>query len=306
MADIRGRIGVKIIDPTTDTNEAAVDASGNLQVGIGAVTAAAGNIAKVEDAAHVSADVGVAVLAVRRDTAAVGSNADGDYSTINVDANGKVWVNAEISGPLEGDDGSIAASLNSLRTVNLLYGFDGTAWERIHTDTGNRVLVSGQAADGAAVAGNPVRVGGKDGSGNTQDIITDTDGHLQVDILSGAGADTPTNPTVDVASSSGTAAGAEANLDSSEITEAEKLHAVDVSASVPFKFRVLAVENTVERALTNLMFGRANERVRWVPPHPDFATHAGASGGTDVFRVEAFNMDNSQAADLHASFYYST
>lgn len=44
--------------------------------------------------------------------------------------------------------------------------------------------VQGQAADGAAVAGAPVRVAGKDGSGNTQDVVTDTDGHLQVDTLS--------------------------------------------------------------------------------------------------------------------------
>lgn len=37
--------------------------------------------------------------------------------------------------------------------------------------------VNNQTADGAAVAGNPVRIGGKDGSGNTQDIITDTSGN---------------------------------------------------------------------------------------------------------------------------------
>lgn len=44
--------------------------------------------------------------------------------------------------------------------------------------------VAGPAADGAAVSGNPVRIGGKDGSGNTQDIATDTSGELQVDVLS--------------------------------------------------------------------------------------------------------------------------
>lgn len=39
-------------------------------------------------------------------------------------------------------------------------------------------IVVGQAADGAAVTGNPIRIGGKDGSGNTQDIATDTSGGL--------------------------------------------------------------------------------------------------------------------------------
>jgi hypothetical protein len=55
-------------------------------------------------------------------------------------------------------------------------------------DGGNSITVdgtitataAGQAADGAAVAGNPVRIGGKDGGGLTQDIITDATGVLAV------------------------------------------------------------------------------------------------------------------------------
>jgi len=42
------------------------------------------------------------------------------------------------------------------------------------------IPVVGTAADGAAVSGNPVRIGGKDGSGNTQDIATDANGNLSV------------------------------------------------------------------------------------------------------------------------------
>lgn len=49
--------------------------------------------------------------------------------------------------------------------------------------------VNNQAADGAAVAGNPVRVGGKDGAGNTQDILTDTTGNLIV--VGSVAADAP-------------------------------------------------------------------------------------------------------------------
>lgn len=50
------------------------------------------SLGKAEDAAHASGDTGVAVLAVRRDAAAAGSGTDGDYSTVNVDAAGKLWV----------------------------------------------------------------------------------------------------------------------------------------------------------------------------------------------------------------------
>jgi hypothetical protein len=48
---------------------------------------------RAEDSAHSTGHEGVVVLAVRRDAAAVGSDTDGDYSTINVDASGRVWTN---------------------------------------------------------------------------------------------------------------------------------------------------------------------------------------------------------------------
>jgi hypothetical protein len=56
------------------------------------------SLAKAEDAAHVSADSGVPMLAVRRDTATVGSDTDGDYSTLNVNASGQLWTAAVQSG----------------------------------------------------------------------------------------------------------------------------------------------------------------------------------------------------------------
>lgn len=46
----------------------------------------------------------------------------------------------------------------------------------------NPLRVMGTVADGAAVSGNPLRIGGKDGSGNTQDILTTTAGVLQAEM----------------------------------------------------------------------------------------------------------------------------
>jgi hypothetical protein len=54
------------------------------------LTAGAASMVKLEDDAHASGDAGVPALAVRRDTAAVGSGADGDYSTVNVDSAGRL------------------------------------------------------------------------------------------------------------------------------------------------------------------------------------------------------------------------
>jgi hypothetical protein len=90
-------------------------------------------IIKAEDAAAVSADKGIMALAVRRDSAASSSGTDGDYSTLNVDANGKLWVNATVS------SGSTAGDV----------AHDGA-------DSGNPVKVGGRARSSeiAAVANN--------------------------------------------------------------------------------------------------------------------------------------------------------
>ncbi len=45
-----------------------------------------------EDTAHASGDLGTEILAVRRDAATSSSGNDGDYSTINTDALGKLWT----------------------------------------------------------------------------------------------------------------------------------------------------------------------------------------------------------------------
>jgi hypothetical protein len=88
----------------------ASDSTGLLPVSI----SSGGITGRAEDDAHSSGHEGVVILAVRRDTAAVGSDTDGDYSTVNVDSAGRVYVNS-----------------------------------------------AGTAAHDAAIAGNPVRIGGR-------------------------------------------------------------------------------------------------------------------------------------------------
>lgn len=58
----------------------------------------ASNLGKTEDNAHSSADVGVAVLAVRRDSESSGVDADGDYSMLSVDSSGRLRVIVSGSG----------------------------------------------------------------------------------------------------------------------------------------------------------------------------------------------------------------
>lgn len=85
------------------------------------------NLGKAEDAAHSSGDVGVMMLGVRKDTA-VALGADGDYHPVEIDGDGRVWVNVA------------AGNLNSIANVG-------------------EALVRGFAAHGAAADSSPVGVG---------------------------------------------------------------------------------------------------------------------------------------------------
>jgi len=77
---------------TTDGDNATLntDASGRLWVNCG--TGCSGGTQFAEDLAAISADVGTIALAVRRDAAASSSTTDGDYSTLNTDSTGRLWV----------------------------------------------------------------------------------------------------------------------------------------------------------------------------------------------------------------------
>jgi hypothetical protein len=86
-----------------------------------------------EDSAHTSADTGNFVLGVRNDTLAALGGADGDYVPFQMNASGALYV--EVA--------SLPASTSTIEVV-------------------------GDAAENAAVAGNPVLVGGRyDSSGRT-------------------------------------------------------------------------------------------------------------------------------------------
>lgn len=60
---------------------------------------------------------------------------------------------------------------------SLCFGFNGSTWDRLQVDGSKNLRVGGSAASGATATGNPVLVGGKDGSGNAQSVATDTSGN---------------------------------------------------------------------------------------------------------------------------------
>ena len=93
-------------------------------------TVAATSIAKAEDAAHTSGDVGAASLSVRDDDLSSDSSADGDYQFLRSDSVGRLYVN-----PYGGDVARFLSACSSAAT--------GTADTSIVAAVGgNRIYVT--------------------------------------------------------------------------------------------------------------------------------------------------------------------
>jgi hypothetical protein len=112
------------------------------------VAIASGGIAGIaEDSASAGGEEGIMVLAVRRDTAAVGSGTDGDFSTLNVNATGRLYTSTTV-------DAALPAGTNNIGDVDVLTLPNVTLAAGTNTNE-----VVGDAAHGAAVAGNPLLTG---------------------------------------------------------------------------------------------------------------------------------------------------
>lgn len=178
--DASGRLHVNVGN-TVNVASHAVTNAGTFAVQA-TVAAGATNIAKAEDAASADADVGVPAMAVRKATPANTSGTDGDYEMLQMSA-GRLWTSTTIDAALPAGTnaiGKLAANsgvdigdvdVTSLPNVTLAAG----------TNTNEMV---GDAAHDAAVAGNPVRTGGRArtsdytsvANDDTADFITDLNG----------------------------------------------------------------------------------------------------------------------------------
>jgi len=107
-------------------------------------------IAKTEDAAHVSTDVGSATLVVRDDDLSSDSSADGDYQFAKSDSVGRLYVN-----PFGGDVNRFLVSCSSAAT--------GTADTAIASAVvGNRIYVTSLTCNNTAAVASIITL--KDGS----------------------------------------------------------------------------------------------------------------------------------------------
>jgi len=164
-----------------------------------------------EDTAHVSGDKGQLGLVVRADTAGSLVSADGDYSPLQVDANGRLRVDAEVSvttGSDKAEDaahasGDIGAYVLAVRqdTLSASVGSDGD-YGSFKIDSVGRLwttaVVAGDVADDAADSGNPLKVGTKAYSGALTAVSATGD---RADMISDLYRRVWTNPSANISGS---------------------------------------------------------------------------------------------------------
>lgn len=126
---------------TTITNAVHVDDNGGSLTVDGSVSVSglvpgttATSLGKAEDAVAADGDVGVMMLAVRKDVPATTVGAAGDYHPLEVDANGRLWVSATIDAALPAGGNTIGAvqiaaaqTLATVTTVTSLTQMNGQA-----------------------------------------------------------------------------------------------------------------------------------------------------------------------------------
>ena len=274
------------------------------------------DLGKAVSSASGATDTGVASLAVRDDTLSALTELAGEYVHLRVDVNGALWTRDDIlEAVVAGSElqvdvvAPLPAGTNNIGDVDVLSlpalpaGTNNIGdVDVLSMPTGvSAAQVQGTAADGAAPVGNPVLIAGFDGT-NIQYVKTDVNGELQVDVLTGGGSDTPTNPDVN-----GTlvnlATGVSGDVDSTDVgTATQKLAQVVMSSSAPFKARIITVADAAETERV-VLFGKANDTVLFVNTHRNYIQQGPVGAGFDGFRVEFTNMDNVETADFYATFF---
>lgn len=304
MADTRIQMPIKIVDPTTSSQEAGVDSSGQLKViepsAAGALTALQliDDVIVADDAAFTPGTTKVAMIGAEFDNTGTDSVDEGDAGALRMSGNRNLYVNIRDNA---GNERGLNIDANgALNVGDVIPGTAaanlGKAEDAAHTSGDVGIMLLGVRNDSNATA-----FSGTDG--DYTPLAVDAQGNLQVDVLSGGGVDTPTNPARAQLTSSALAAGSSANLDSADLPS-KYAWQIDIAASVAWKAVISLNDNGSLTTLTTL-FGRSGESKEWRPPHRAFAQAPAAGTGTQGWRIAMTNLDTSEAADVYACIHYA-
>lgn len=288
---------------TDGTDGMLVNADGSINV---TVTGGASNSQFAEDSAHVSGDIGTEMLAVRRDTPVSGTSADGDYATLNVDANGRLYC--IVTGAVS-ITGSVTVTATDLDIRDLVFATDkvdvsGSAVTAVVTATNLDIRDLVFATDKVDVSGSAVTA-----------VVTATDLDIRnlnltddaVKVSANATANSQSNPiyvavtnpivTGEVSdySTATPAGGATSNHDYTVVT-AMKLKSIEFSCSGAMKVEVLVgpVASLVSKAVSFIPNAGGGNRITFDPPIEVPTTSTG------TVRIVRTNRNN-QATDVYST-----
>lgn len=149
-------------------------------------------------------------------------------------------------------------------------------------------------------------------NGSTWDRVrTANTGRLQVDVVTGGSADTPTNPIVKTTTISALAAGSTSTTELRTVDlggTTKKLTKIQVWGSVAFKADLQTVANAVGTSVS-VGGGQAMTTYQHEPPGTRtgrnyYSVAHPANAGFDGWQILVTNLDASEAADFYAVFYY--
>ncbi len=202
MADLRVKMPMKIVDPTTDANAAGVSAAGDLQVELGVAIPTGANVignvgleTGVNSIGTVGLDAGTnnvgdvdivggtlasdaplttnpVTMGGRASTATpTAVSADGDVVDLWLSREGAMQVDIQSGGggPTDTDDDIVSGGQVVLVGIGMNYAWDGTQWERLNSDALGSLDVNVTLAlpTGGNVIGN---VGLEAGTNNIGDV----------------------------------------------------------------------------------------------------------------------------------------
>jgi len=312
----------------TDDGSFTLAANSGIDIGDVDVTSVipgvgATNLGKAIDTPIGGTDTGVLSLAVRDDVLSALTPAAADVVNMFVDANGALWTH-DNNFPLAAALADNFANPTAPGVGAFMMAWDGATWDRalgdatdgllVNLGTNNDVSITGSvdtelpaAAALADDVANPTvpavgafLMGWDSGNTNWNRAEVDDAGHLQIDVLTGGGVDTPTSPTTEALTSAALAVDAEVDLTGSEAAN-KKLSGIWCWCSQRWKAAIYTVDDAVESGIKGIFGGQAGQGFFFKAPHRNFIT-LGAAAGLDAFRVKFKNL-GVLAADVHAVIY---
>jgi len=223
-------------------------------------------------------------------------SADGDATRIWVLRNGAQAAVITAAGALIGGDGANGLDVDVTRVSGTV-----TVDSELPTAAalGDAVANPTVPAVGAYLVGY---------NGATWDRVrTANTGRLQVDVISGGGAETPTAPVNNYDTTASIAAGASDDHDTVDFGAAtRKVTTIIFGASVPLRAELKYVDNGVATTM-GVFWSPAGETITVRPPHRDYWSRTFAAlAGFDGFRLTRTNMDASEAADVYSNIMYES